>query len=182
MTKNGKVYSLLASGLCMVAVMICIIVDYAIHQQLTWSRIVTISVLFGWCVTTPLFLKKNQILFTLLAITALVQPFLWLLGSFTSNPSWYFPMGAIIGCIGIVLLWVSYFIFCFIRIGVLYQWALVVFLSTMVASPLIRHIVRMYTDARFDWFNEIINLLGGAALCGFLVYMGHQRENKKAGK
>ena len=43
------------TAMCLIAIMVCVICDYAITQTLTWSLIVLLSLIAGWLVFLPFF-------------------------------------------------------------------------------------------------------------------------------
>ena len=43
------------SSMCLIAIMVCVICDYVLTKNLTWSLIVLLSLIAGWLVFVPFF-------------------------------------------------------------------------------------------------------------------------------
>lgn len=98
------------------AILTCFIVDLAINLSLTWSLIVVGGILLlympGYVMIVE---KKNRIFKTLLAITFLVYPFLYLLQyvlqkSFAVDSIWFYQCATPITAIYLVFVWIIYFV------------------------------------------------------------------------
>ena len=46
------------TSMCLIAIMVCVICDYAITKTLTWSLIILLSLIAGWLVFVP-FLEQE---------------------------------------------------------------------------------------------------------------------------
>ena len=83
MFKNKKLLFMLFTLACFISMGICIIVDMATSNDMTWSKIVLISLLFGWFVISPVFFPKHQLILSLTVISVLTLPFLYFLEKVT---------------------------------------------------------------------------------------------------
>ena len=52
--KKNTIVAVLFSSLLFVGLLVCIICDFAISNQFTWSRITTSSIAFAWLVFIPI--------------------------------------------------------------------------------------------------------------------------------
>lgn len=87
---------------------ICLICDITINGNLSWSLIVFSSIIFGWLLTLPFFqFKKNIIRNTLIVLSLLILPYLFLLGVFIGH-SLIYNLGAAIAGISLAALWCIY--------------------------------------------------------------------------
>ena len=143
MSHTKKILFMLFTLMCFIAVGTCLIVDFAITRTVTWSGISIASIVLGWCITFPLLLDKFQIPLALTTLSVLVFPYLWYMAKVTSVNSWFVKIGVPIGIIGVVLMWVIYLLYRFVKIHVLYKSAIAVLLSTVIASPMTNHIVNV---------------------------------------
>ena len=50
------------SLMCLIAIMVCVICDYAMAKTLTWSLIVVLSLIAGWLVFVPFFRAKSKVI------------------------------------------------------------------------------------------------------------------------
>ncbi len=50
------------SSMCLVAIMVCVICDYVLTKNLTWSLIVLLSLIAGWLVFVPFFRAKSKVI------------------------------------------------------------------------------------------------------------------------
>lgn len=50
------------TSMCLIAIMVCVICDYAITQTLTWSLIVLLSLIAGWLVFLPFFRARSKVI------------------------------------------------------------------------------------------------------------------------
>ena len=65
------------SSMCLIAIMVCVICDYAMTKTLTWSLIVVLSLIAGWLVFVPLISAGSKgIKKSLIVISIITLPFL----------------------------------------------------------------------------------------------------------
>ena len=65
------------TAMCFIAIMVCVICDYAMTKNLTWSLIVVLSLLAGWLVFVPFFSAGSKgMKEALLVISIITLPFL----------------------------------------------------------------------------------------------------------
>lgn len=94
---------------------ICLICDFTINSNLTWSLIVFSSIIFGWILVLPFFRSnKNIIRNTLIVLSLIILPYLFLLGLFIGHMI-IFRLGAAIAGISLATLWCIYAVFLKIR-------------------------------------------------------------------
>ena len=67
------------SLLCFIAMIVCVICDYAIARTLTWSKIVLLSLSACWLVSVPFFKARNHIIRKSLIVVSIII-FLFLAG------------------------------------------------------------------------------------------------------
>lgn len=79
--KNNKFRSICAGLFSMslfVAFIVCVICDYSISQQLSWSLYPISSMFFAWIVIFPLIrLPKNGVMVSLISLSLSIIPFLY---------------------------------------------------------------------------------------------------------
>jgi len=177
MSKNKKILFMIYALACFIAIGVCLIVDFALTRTITWSGIAIASIALGWCVTLPMFLNRFQLTLSLLTLSGLVFPFLWYIAEVTSPVSWFFKLGIPVGGIGVILMWLIYLLFRFFKIHILYKSAVSVFISTVIASPFINHIIASYTAENVSLLNDIVNIFSGITVTIILVILGYMKTH-----
>ena len=117
--KNNKFRSICAglfSVSLFVAFIVCVICDYSISQQLSWSLYPTSSMVFAWIVIFPLIrLPKNGVMISLTSLSLLIIPFLYVIDRLVKTGKYILPIGIRISVISICLLWIIYVLFMIFR-------------------------------------------------------------------
>ena len=176
MSSTKKILFMIFTLMCFIAVGICLIVDFAITRTVTWSGISIASIALGWCITCPLLLHKFQIPLSLATLSVLIFPYLWYMARETSVDSWFVKIGVPIGIIGVVFMWIIYLLFRFIKIRILYKSAVAVFLSTVIASPVVNHIIASHFENNMLIFQDIVNIFAGITVTALLAIWGYTRS------
>lgn len=111
-TKKIRAYFFYGTTICVVlAMMICLICDFAINQNLSWSLIVAASLVGGWMVLIPLGRAREKVILkTLIALSLAVIPYLAAL-SYIINLPLVFSLGSCLAVIGLFGIWCVYGIF-----------------------------------------------------------------------
>ena len=179
MTKSRKLIFLSFSFACVISIVVCIIVDFAINGHSTWSAYSILSVPFGWLIVSPTIIKKRGIILSLCSLTLFVLPFLYLLERITPVTNWFAPVGIPSAAVGIPTIWVIYLLFRFLKINLWYKSAIAVFLTGVIANPLIGYYVDMYLFSKMQLLNTAIN---GAVCLGVSVVLFLQGMKKATAK
>ena len=116
--------------LCFVAAGVCVIVNYAIDQQITWAAYPILSIPAGWLILIPLMYRKYTI--AVCVLTAIVAPFLYCMNKITPAPDWFCGLGIPLAAIGIVFVWAVYLLFRLVKISLWYKASITVFLAGVV--------------------------------------------------
>jgi len=177
---NKKLIFMLFTLACFIAMGVCLIVDMAITKQITWSAYPLISIPFGWIAVSPLFIKKYGKILCPCALTLLILPYLYFLEKITPVSDWFFTLGLPSAVIGIVVGWIIYFLFRFIRINIWYKVAISVFLAGVVASPIINHFVNAYTQTEPSFLNDFINVFSCIIVSAILGILGYRKTKARA--
>jgi hypothetical protein len=176
MSNTKKIAFMIFTLACFIAAGVCLIVDMAITRSITWSGISIASIALGWFVILPLFLNKWQITLSLTTISILIFPFLWYIAEVTSPVSWFFGLGIPVTIISVALMWVIYLMFRFLKTHVLYKSAIIVFLSAVIVSPIINHLVASYTAETITLLSDIINIFSGITATAVLAIAGYMKK------
>lgn len=158
LSETGKRSILIVlSAAALVAVFVCLICDYFTSQGLSWSLIVTVSIIAAWFALLPaLTAKTKMILKTLIVLSVIPVPLLASL-SIIFKQSTIFVLGGCITLISIPGLWIIYGVFCRCK-SHLYRafgFALLVLIPVSLA---ITYITSCYfPQNQFDFTSNIFN-------------------------
>lgn len=105
------VLSLTFSALMLIGILVCAIVDVAISGSVTWSLYPISSIIFAWCVIFPgAFLGKKGFLPSIIALTVLIVPYLFVLDKIAAAEGKILKTGAGAAVISLAFLWGVWFI------------------------------------------------------------------------
>lgn len=108
---SNAILSIIFSVTLLIGILVCVICDIAISGNLSWSLIPISSVVFAWAIFFPMIaLGKRGILGSLLAVSILSIPFLYLLSELVKVKA-VFSVGLIVAIISLVYLWTIFAIF-----------------------------------------------------------------------
>ena len=94
-----------------IAIIVCIISDFATSGNFTWSLIVLVSCLIGWSIIIPvILLGKKGLKTTLIVLSALILPYLFIL-SVLIGVKEVFRIGAVIAVFVVAFIWGTYILF-----------------------------------------------------------------------
>ena len=165
--------------LCLTAVMVCAICDYAITKTLTWSLIVLLSLMAGWLISAPFFLAERKAIKKSLAVISIITiPFLAGLSAVLELPL-ILSMGSSIAGLSIAAAWGIYGVFVKYQKRVFLAFAL----SLLIAIPVawgITHIAAYFTasipvDSASDLFH-ILTALAASGTCWTIDLVRHRGE------
>lgn len=179
MFKNKKITFMLFTLVCFIAMGVCLIVDMAITQQITWSAYPLLSIPFGWIAITPLFIKKYGKFLCPCVLTLSVLPYLYFIEKITPVSDWFFSLGLPLAVTGIVIGWIIYFLFLFLKISTWYKAAISVFLAGVVATPITNHFVNAYAQIEPSFLNDFINIFSCVIVSAILGILGYIKNKAK---
>ena len=173
------------TAMCFIAIMVCVICDYAMTKNLTWSLIVVLSLLAGWLVFLPFFSAGSKgMKEALLVISIITLPFLAGFSAVLKLPL-ILSMGSSIAGLSIAAAWGIYGVFvkCQKRIF------LALALSLLIAIPLacgITHIAAYFIESiSVDFVSDlfhIITTLAFSGICLTIDFVRLHRENSRKGQ
>jgi len=104
------------SGLLLLGILACTIVDIAIAGTFTWSLIPISSSVFAWLLFFPIFkFRLKGIIFSLIIFSVLVIPFLFILNNLVDSGGFLIPIGIRVSIVGSAYLWIVFVIFKILR-------------------------------------------------------------------
>jgi hypothetical protein len=107
--------ALITSASCLLAILICLMIDLAISKTLTWSLYPLVSILYAWLIAAPLLFFKQHILrrvtLALVSVSLFLVPFLYCLEQISQTGSWLFSLGIPVALVAVLYMWVIYYLF-----------------------------------------------------------------------
>ena len=173
------------TAMCFIAIMVCVICDYAMTKNLTWSLIVVLSLLAGWLVFVPFFRARSKVIRkSLIVISIITLPFLAGFSAVLKLPL-ILSMGSSIAGLSIAAAWGIYGVFvkCQKRIF------LALVLSLLIVIPLacgITHITAHFVESiSIDFVSDLFHIITTLALSGICLtidFVRLHRENMRKGQ
>ena len=147
------------SAAFLLSIVICVICDFSITGNLTWSPIVIISLVFSWLLFLPfLKAKKNFLRYTLLILSLTIIPYLVLLGLIL-NVSMVYTLGSWISALSIIELWCVYGVFFKLRYRKLCAWGISLLITIPFCWGIEYLIIRFVQYNKANNADNIINII-----------------------
>lgn len=178
--ENKNIWIMILALLCIIAMGICGMVDYALNNNITWSSVPLISIIFGYIVILPLFAKKHKIVLFILFITVAILPYLYLLESVLPIKNWYNSLAVPIASISVIGLWTSYAICKYLKINEWYKVAILVSMWAGIITPIINYIAG--STHSYLSFQNITNIFSSLVISLLCIIYGYIRSTKKSNK
>ena len=173
------------SSMCLIAIMVCVICDYVLTKNLTWSLIVLLSLIAGWLVFVPFFRARSKVIRkTLIVISIITLPFLAGLSAILKLPL-ILSMGSSIAGLSIAAAWGIYGVFvkCQKRIFLAFALSLLAFaLSLLIVIPLacgITHITAYFIESvSMDFVSDLFHIITTLVLSGTCLMIDLVRQHR----
>lgn len=147
----------------LLGIIVCTICNVAINGKLTWALYPISSILFAWIVLLPIIKKGVKgILLTNIVISIFVIPYLYVLNGLIDSSKLMMPIGIRVSIVGIVYLWIAYFVFKLLSSKALVASGIISLLA-IPASVVINMLISKYVNEAYidgwDVFTYAIILL-----------------------
>ena len=183
-SKMNKIKQYLFGGISIVfliAIITCVICDYFINEQLTWSLIVISSLVASWLLLLPLFkLKEKVVKSFLIVLSVIIIPYLAVLSMILKSSS-VFSLGTSISVASLVGLWCIYGVFLkyfhrkFYAMGITFLIIIPLALGITYISAYFINDLSIVLD--FDILLQAIIMLGLSFICfGIDYFLVHSEE------
>lgn len=179
MAKYQKYILVTFSVACLIAIITCLIVDFALNSAITWAMYPVITVPFGWLLFTPLLIRKHGILLSLCSLTVISVPLLFLLEKITPVHGWFAPIAIPSAIIGMATIWLIFLLFRFLRISLWYKGAITVFIGGVLANSAISYYVDMHLYSEFRLLGAILESAACLIVSVALFILGYRRGKVK---
>ena len=168
--KVNVVIADIISILFLTGIVVCIICDIRFAGGITWSMIPVSSILFTWMVVIPLIIAgKRRILKSLIALSILIIPFLYVLSAIIKVKA-IFTIGAVMAVVGILYLWSLWGIHYRIRTRKMFATGLTILLA--IPFNIIANVILaiMLAKPMFDMWDALAVFLLLIIGIPFIVY------------
>ena len=173
------------SSMCLIAIMVCVICDYVLTKNLTWSLIVLLSLIAGWLVFLPFFRARGKVIKkSLIVISIITIPFLAGLSAILKLPL-ILSMGSSIAGLSIAAAWGIYGIFVKYQKRIFLAFAL----SLLIVIPLacgITHITAYFIESvSMDFVSDLFHIITTLVLsdtCLMIDLVRQHRDNIRKGQ
>ena len=163
--------------MCLAAAGVCVIVDLALNRGVTWAAYPLLAIPFGWLAAAPLIFGKPAT--SLLALTALAFPFLFLLEKVTPVTGWFHQVGMPSAIAGAAFVWAFYLMFRYAKISLWFKSAAAVFLGGAVLSPVINYFADSFTGYDRGFLESFVSIFSSVAVAVLLGVLGYIRRKPK---
>lgn len=178
--KNRKLFFLIFTLICFIAIGVSLIVDVAINKQVTWAMYPLISVVFGWALLSSLLAKKHGIFLSLTSLTLLILPYLYFLSQITPVTDWFIPVGLPSAIAGIVAIWILFLLFRFTKINIWYKSAITVFILCVGISPAFNYFMDIYMGYEPFTLDRVISVFSCIIVTAVIGIVGYIKSNNSA--
>ena len=176
MYKNSKLVLGSFSIACIIAILTCLIVNFAIDRQITWAAYPLLVVPFGWLVLSPLVIKRFGAALSVFSATIFTLPFLYVLDKITPVENWFVPLGIPSAVVGAFTAWLLFILFRFVKINNWYKSAVTVFVAGVLVNPVINFFVDRFVADQSSLLSTILTAAGCFAASVVLCVQGHTRK------
>jgi len=171
-----NLYATTFSLLLLLGAIVCAICDLAITGTFTWSLLSNSSIVFSWLVLYPIIkFGKKGILYSIIAISILIIPFLYVLDNLINSGELFLPIGIRMAFISIVFLWLIFTIFKKLSLRILLAFAisfLLVIPFNMIANAILSKLI---SEPLLDvWDFLSFSIIGIIAMVLFVSYLRNQ--------
>ena len=174
---NKKIWLMIFTLMCIIAMGVCAIVDYAINNAITWGYIPLLSIVFGYLIIMPMFAKKHNIVLSLSSLTITILPFLYFMEKVVPVKEWFYSLALPISVVSIVGIWISYLAWHFLKISEWYKSSILIFMWGLIISPIINHISDGLPYISFQNFINVFSCLVIVIVCGMYGYIKTSKKD-----
>lgn len=181
--KSKRIILVIVSAAALIAIFVCLVCNYFTAKRLSWSVIVSVSIIAAWSVLLPSLTAKTKIVLkTLIIISVVPLPLLAVL-SLLLKKIIIFKLGICITLIVIVAIWIIYGVFRKCK-GRWYRAVGFALLALIPVPIIITHIASYFLpqaqiDSTSDIFNSGITLILSLVCFGLDYLFLRRKENTK---
>lgn len=159
----------------LLAAIVCLICNYAVFGELSWSLLVLVSLIFAWSILAPLFkAEAGRVRKSLLVLSVLIFPYLGILSVLLKAP-FLRTMGMCIAAAGLLGVWGIYIVLAHVWSSRKYFALCVIFFLLFAEEYGINRIIDGFMGASaenraFGYLQDVIMLLLSAFCFGISYY------------
>ena len=163
----------------LIAVFICILCNFVSSGKIDWALYPTGALAFVWFIIVPLiYFKKHKYIISLLMVSVLLIPFLYLIELLGSSNNWMIPLGIPVSFISLVYLWIAVPLFAYTKINRWYLSAAVILLGVGLDCGIEYYVQRFVQQPGTDIYNVFSNICV-VIIAIILFFIGLARKKKQ---
>ncbi len=182
--KINTVLSIIYTALLITSIVVCVICNYVVSGNLTWSLVPLATILYVWVISIPMIYHgKKGIRESLVSLSIFTLPFLYVL-SLIVNTKAVFSIGAVMAVVALTYIWIVHVLFTRFQNRKLFTGGVAI-LFFIVLGILINIVLsKMLSIPVFDLWDVlagIILLIGGLGLiCGDVCINNAKRKSSES--
>ena len=184
--QERKIAKRIWSGLAvllLVGVCVCMLVNYIVSREITWSLYSAGGAALALGIATSLtFGGKHRLLLTIAILAMLIMPFLMLVERLSSMSAWAWPVGFPIAAVSVLALLVITILFRYTHINRWYCTSVAVLTTLPIRLTANRAVAVYLNESRGAWqiVSDVANVAIICALAVYLVVLGRQKKKNEA--
>ncbi len=163
-----------------IAITVCVVVDFATGGGLGWSWVPIISIAYAWVILLPLFLIKGKRILSFLAMLTLATlPYLFLLDILIPGRDWFAVLGVPAAVLSVAVLWITFCVIKYLKVNNFYRAALIVLLYGIALPNAMQYFVGVFTGDGLSFLftlNTAINTAVAVGISLVLVFIGATKK------
>jgi len=167
-----------------IGVFVCMVVNYAVSQEISWALYPVGAAALALGIVTPLaFGGKHRLLLTAAALAVLIMPFLLLVQHLSPADGWVWPVGFPIAAVSALALLLTVTLFRYTHINRWYCAAVAV-LTALPITLVTNRVVTLYLGTSRDAWQIVSDIAGIVGICALAYYffvLGRRRKGAKQG-
>jgi transcriptional regulator with XRE-family HTH domain len=159
----------------LISIFICILCNLATTKTISWSIVPSCSIVLAWFIIMPIIrFKKNKWTISLLCLSILIIPFLWIIEKNTSINGWLNSIGIPIVIASLSYLWGVVYLFGYTKINKWYGVSI-----AFIIMPILDIIIDIVLGRLLIDYFFLLTMLGAVIISLTFFYIGFWRKNKK---
>lgn len=174
-----KMCAVIYTVLSLIGIITCTICNFAVSGGLTWALYPISSILYGWALIFPLlYCNKKGVLISLLLLTVLTVPFLYVLERIVGTDGLIMPIGIRSSAVGLLYLWFIYLVFSIKKLRKYVAAAIVVMLGIPINVWINTMVSRLLGEIRLIDIWDILSY-SILALTSITIFLFGYMHSKK---
>lgn len=170
--------------LCLVAVITCFIVDFAVSRKISWSLIPVGGIIYGFSGLFVLAVsRKHRFVYSMLCFSVLLLPLLWVIQMTSyylleSGTLWLWSYGIPVACLWLAISWVAILLHLLLKWNVFLCLACLTFLG-IAGNWLTNYLIGSYRSFHDTPIHFIASSIGNVIVGIIFIWLGIKFNKQK---